>query len=147
MWIALKPFRYRGVSYLASDQVPAEKWSSRRALVSMRKIRFVPDVEVVIPMSTIRNMKRVDLNEYASTHGIPDAETYPNRDALLERIEETRRPESEDEDDTAPPEDTESKDGESEEQTASEDEEEAPSEDEEDNLFAEDEDTEDTPSE
>lgn len=100
MWVASKPFRYRGVRYNAGDQVPAESWPGRRALVSMRKIRReeepVPD-----PRETpFKSMKRADLNEFAIQQGIEDAETYPNRESLIEKLEEILSPQSEDEDET-----------------------------------------------
>lgn len=147
MWVAVKPFRYRGVRYAANEQVPAERWVGRRALVSMRKIRFVPESEVILPLHVIRNMKRAELNDYAKAHGIPDAEEYRNRDSLLEQIEKMRGTESEEEDDTTPPKTSESEDGESEEETSeneSEEEDDLFAEDEEDDLFTH---TEDTPSE
>lgn len=98
MWIANKAFRYRGASYQRGDVVPAETWANRRAFQAKRCIRRVDDVPVEpetapepIPEATVApnlsEMKRADLNAYATEHGVADAESYPNKDALIEAIE------------------------------------------------------------
>lgn len=89
MWVATKSFRYRGVRYNVGDQVPAETWPNRRALTTMRRIRLIPDsVEEVSPVAVkpIADMKRTELNEYATTQGILDAAIYANREALLAEL-------------------------------------------------------------
>lgn len=97
MWIATKPFRYRGVRYQAGDVVPAERWPSRKALVAIRKIRKENDP---IPEPTpvlFKTLKRAELNKFAAEQGIEDAEEYPNRESLIEKLEEVLAPSSADE--------------------------------------------------
>lgn len=97
MWIAVKPFRYRGVAYNAGDTVPAETWANRKAFVAMRKIRLDPDpLPVSSPAETppvaLATMKRGELNSYGLSLGILDAEGYSNRESLIEAIEALTTP-------------------------------------------------------
>jgi hypothetical protein len=87
MWVAVKPFRYRSVFYDAGDRVPAEDWPGRKALVSMRRIREAPEEETAESVP-FREFKRAQLNEYAIEQGIEDAEDYPNRESLIEKLDE-----------------------------------------------------------
>lgn len=99
MWVTLKPFRYRGTSYKAGDRVPAERWASRKALVSLRKIKFVPNtgVPVVQPdgwkweRKTYEAMKRADLDAYATEQGL-DPTGYSKKEDLLDALEEKFNP-------------------------------------------------------
>lgn len=97
MWIATKPFRYRGVRYQAGDVVPAERWPSRKALVAIRKIRQEAD-PIPEPTPVLFNtLKRAELNKFATEQGIEDAEGYSNRESLIEKLEEVLAPQSGDE--------------------------------------------------
>lgn len=87
MWITTKPFRYRGVRYNTGDQVPAEKWPGRKALVALRRIQQVPDETPSTPSASPASMKRAELNAYATSLGLQGAEDYPNRESLLEAID------------------------------------------------------------
>jgi len=92
MWVAVKPFRYRSVFYDVGEQVPAEDWPGRKALISMRKIRQASEEEGAEKSQAesvpFRDFKRAQLNEYAIEQGIEDAEDYPNRESLIEKLEE-----------------------------------------------------------
>ncbi|MGH2360441.1 MAG: hypothetical protein ACRDGM_07855 [bacterium] len=112
MWIATRPFRYRGVGYAKGDAVPAEGWPSRRAFIARRVIRFVADAEPQ-PVVTVEtegaieqvadqepptgeagtdvpslDWTRADLNAYAVTIGIGDPESLPNKWSVLDAIED-----------------------------------------------------------
>ncbi len=104
MWIATKPFRYRGVAYVPGDTVPADKWTTKRFFVARRVIAHLddpgpmppPEVSAVADMAMPVNpdlsaMTRSELEDYAFTVGIDDAESYavyPNKAALIAAIEE-----------------------------------------------------------
>jgi len=88
MWITIRPFHYRGRNFKAGDQVPAEKWPARRMFVSRKRIEWVEEPEGAPAQKSISKMNRAELNEYATNIGILDAAEYPNRDALLEKIDE-----------------------------------------------------------
>ncbi len=101
MWIAVKPFSYRGTRYKAGDRVPAETWTSRRALVSMRKIKSVPDTgdnlnngPIAEPQGwkwvrkTYEDMKRADLDAYASEQGIDKPSSFSSKALLIDALEE-----------------------------------------------------------
>ena len=133
MWIAIKPFRYRDVSYAAGDQVPAERWPNRRAFEVTRRIRKVdapvgasPSTEAVTaPPPNFSKMKRAGLNTYATTIGIEAADdnsVYPTREALISKIEQVLTPASE----SAGSEETKDGEGSESESEGEEDEEEDP---------------------
>lgn len=99
MWIATRSFRYRDKRYEPGDTVPAETWPNRRALVAIRRIKWVADDEATAEPTPVnlRAMKRADLDAYAATQGILDAAAYPNKDALIAAIEGEPPPEPVDE--------------------------------------------------
>lgn len=86
MWIAIRPFNYRGKRYSAGDTVPAESWSVRRFMEARRRIRFVSPISDSLSNSQLKSMTRAELNFLATQRGIVDAESYPNRDSLISRI-------------------------------------------------------------
>lgn len=98
MWICNRPFRYRGVSYRPGDQVPAESWPGRKALSSIRKIKYV--AETGSPEETaaetkpldITKLKRAELNAYATEQGVEDAEGYSSRETLIEKLNSLNAP-------------------------------------------------------
>lgn len=95
MWICNRPFRYRGVNYKPGDQVPAETWPGRKALVSMRKLRQVtePGREVVATKPVdIKSLKRPELNAYATEQGIENPEGYSSKESLIEAINALNAP-------------------------------------------------------
>ena len=94
MWVAVKPFRYRNVSYKAGDEVPAERWPNRRALVVTHRIRQTQNASPIhspeAPLPVLSKFKRQELNEYAASLGIENAadpNVYPNRETLTAAIE------------------------------------------------------------
>lgn len=87
MWIAIRPFRYRGQKFNAGDTVPAESWPGRRALEMRRKIRKEVPAETEVTSAQLKKMTRAELNAYASKIGIEDPESFPNRDSLIEAID------------------------------------------------------------
>lgn len=94
MWIALRTFRYRGVRYDPGDIVPAEGWTNKRALAVTRRIRKVlePSVEADTKPTSPSKMKRAELNEYAISLGIEEAEGFTNRDLLLAEVDKVLNP-------------------------------------------------------
>ena len=101
MYISVRPFRYRGVTYNPGDTVPAEKWTNKRALVTTKRIRHVEGEEAVeVAKSSppvLSKMKRSELNDYAASIGIEnpgDASLYSNREALIAKIESVLNPSS-----------------------------------------------------
>lgn len=91
MWVASKPFRYRGISYKIGDQVPAETWPGRKGFISLRRIRFVDDPQPVLSEISLTTMKRAELDEFAKTLGMDNPSEYKNRDSLIEKLEEIRK--------------------------------------------------------
>jgi hypothetical protein len=90
MWIALRPFRYRGVKYLPGEKVPAESWPGRRALVSLRRIERVAD-PIPDPWETpYKSLKRAELNQFALERGVEDPENYPTRESLIAKLDELK---------------------------------------------------------
>lgn len=87
MWIAIKPFRYRGKRFNVGDKVPASSWPSRRALEIRRKIRFVSPNPATVTSAQLKKMTRAELNVHASKVGIEDPEDFPNRESLLQAID------------------------------------------------------------
>lgn len=97
MWIALRPFRYRGTSYKKGDAVPADKWPNKKALRTMKRITETTELASVTPESLPDHtkMKRADLNSFAVSLGIEDADDtkkYPNRESLIEAIDDLLDP-------------------------------------------------------
>lgn len=88
MWIAIKPFSYRGKRFAAGEEVPASGWPMRRALEIRNKIRFVKDSVESTAVASVdfKKMSRAELNVYATQIGIANPESYPNRDALLQAL-------------------------------------------------------------
>lgn len=99
MYIARRPFSYRGVRYSAGDKVSAENWPFRRALLATKRIQLVQG-EAAIAVERkdpqlVSKMKRSELEAYASSLGIEsptDTTVYPNRESLIRKIEETLFP-------------------------------------------------------
>ena len=93
MWNALKPFRYRGVAYRPGDEVPAHQWPNRKALVAMRRIKqtFESPTETLDTVASsgtvnLSNMKRDDLNQYATSLGLENPESYGTKAELIEAL-------------------------------------------------------------
>lgn len=86
MYIAIKPFRYRGQKFNAGDEVPASAWPSRRALEARRKIRFVAPNPATVTRAQLKKMHRAELDVHARKVGIEDPESFPNRDLLIQAI-------------------------------------------------------------
>ena len=112
MWIALRPFRYRGTSYKKGDAVPAEKWPNKRALRTLKRIAETTELSSVTPESLPDHtkMKRADLNSFAVSIGIQDAgdtKKYPNRETLIEAIDAILDPDGTKAAPSTPPVDTE----------------------------------------
>ena len=90
MWIAIRPFRYRGKKYEPGEAVPAEKWAVRRGLEVRGKIRKTKDNPETISISQLKAMTRAELNVLAGKLVVEDPTSYPNRDSLIGEIQKAQ---------------------------------------------------------
>lgn len=66
----------------------ASQWPSRRYFLARRRIIQVSTEVVESPKPNLKTLTRAELNEYATFLGIEDAEDFPNKESLIERIQE-----------------------------------------------------------